>query len=400
MSKVWLITLHQFGEEVFKRGFLIALVSLPLFLGVSIGAGYLAVQLEDETVDLGYVDEAGALRHMPSDPESYDVRPQAFATDADARAALEEGRIQSYYRLASDFSATGQAELIYRERPPWDARRYFLDALRLNLLAEKSPELTERAIEGPTITFRSAEDDRVYPNGDPSAGSVVTIVAAVVFVFAILSASGMMMQAVVGEKENRTMEIVLTSVSAGQMMTGKIVGIAAVALTQFVVWIACLVGAIWVAGNVLQVTWFQDVSPAWMDLLKLAAIAGPAFLFITASMTAVGGAMVETQEAQQLGGLLYLFLFVPVYMIVPIIGNPDGAVATVLGLLPITSVMTNAMRMMVWTVPVPQIAASAAISLVSAAGMVWLAGRALRIGMLRYGRRLKLRELFGQAARR
>ena len=398
MSKVWLIARHQYRDEVFKRGFLIALLSLPLFLGVSIGAGYLAASLEDETTRLGYVDDVRLLLRMPGRPEDYDVQVTPFETAADARAALADGTIDAFYVLPADYADTGRGELVYRKPPPWDARQYFRDALRLNLLADRPQDVQERAIAGPQVTFRAAEIDRQYPGGGPSAGNIVPLIVAVVFVFVILSTSGLMMQAVVREKENRTMEIILTSTSAGQMMNGKIIGIVGIALTQLLVWVACLVAAVWAGAHVLNIAWLQDVNPIRSDLLKLAAVSIPSFLFITAVMTTIGSTMVETQDAQQLGGLLYLFLFLPFYLILPITQNPNGGIAITLSLLPITSVMTNAMRMVLWDIPVSQIAASAAVSLASGALMVWVAGKALRIGMLRYGKRIKLRELFGAGA--
>jgi ABC-2 type transport system permease protein len=243
------------------------------------------------------------------------------------------------------------------------------------------------------VNFRAENHGREYPGGDPSAGSIVPLITAVVFIFVILSTSGLMTDAVVREKENRTMEIVLTSVSPGQMMTGKILGIGATALTQLVVWVLCLVGAVWLAANVLDVEWVQNVTPVWTDLLKLAAIAAPTFLLIAAVMATIGSTIAEPQEAQQLGGLLFLLLFSPIYLIIPIMQNPNGGLALALSLVPVTSVLANAMRMISYNVPVAQVAAASGIGFLAAGVMIWVAGKALRVGMLRYGRRVRLREV-------
>jgi ABC-2 type transport system permease protein len=189
----------------------------------------------------------------------------------------------------------------------------------------------------------------------------------------------------------------VSSVSPLQMMAGKIAGALAIAALQLLVWVVCLVAALWLGGSVLDITWMQGIRPNWRDLLMAVVVAVPTFAFIAALMTALGSTLVESQEAQQAGGLFFIPLFLPVYLVVPITQNPGGALSLGLSFFPLTSVTTIALRSILVEVPAWQVAVSAAISLVCAVLMVWLAAKAFRANMLRYGQRLRWREIFGRS---
>jgi len=392
MSKVWLIAQHQFRQEVSKLSFLLVLFSMPLFLTLTIGLVYLLSRLEEESTTLGYVDQAGLLVETLAEPEEYDVRLVAFDTPEAARAALEAEQIEAYYVLPADYAGTHQAELVYFEPPDLHARHYFRNVVRLNLMAGQPPAVVERTLSGANVTVRVTEWNR-----ELSAGQfVVPLIAAAIFAFLVLTTSSYMMEVVVEEKENRTMEIVMSSVSPAQMMAGKIIGALGIALMQLVVWVAFLVGAAWLGGNVLEMSWLQDITPNWRDILMIVIVALPSYLCIAALMTLVGSTLVESQEVQQAGGLFMLPLFLPLYLLVPITENLNGPLSLGLSFFPVTSVVTISIRSMLMAIPAWQIALSAAIALASGAGMVWLAGKAFRMSMLRYGQRLQWRELFAR----
>jgi ABC-2 type transport system permease protein len=109
--------------------------------------------------------------------------------------------------------------------------------------------------------------------------------------------------------------------------------------------------------------------------------------------------MVDNQEAQQLGGLSFVVLFLPVYLAVPLIQNPNGLLALAFSLFPPTAVVTIAMRSLLLEVPAWQIALAAGVALASGVGTVWLAGKTFRLSMLRYGQRLRPRDLLTRRSR-
>jgi ABC-2 type transport system permease protein len=212
MAKVWLIAQHHFFQEVRKRTFIIVLFSLPLFLAVSVGAGYLAASLEDESATLGYVDQAGLLANTTEASGNDQVRLVAFDTPEAARQALESGRIDAYYALTGN-ARTRRADLVFFKPPEYEVTSYFDDVVRRGLLADQPPAVVERVLSGPKVTVRAVEQHRDFPSGGPGASQMLLVIVASIFAFLVMTTSGYMMEVVVAEKENRTMEIVASSVS-------------------------------------------------------------------------------------------------------------------------------------------------------------------------------------------
>jgi len=399
MSKVWLIVERHFRQEVLTRSFLIVLFSMPLFLSFTIGLGYLTTRLERKSTKLGYVDQAGLVVSTQVPAGRDEVKLLPLQTREAAQAALEAGQIAAYYVLPADYRQSHKAELVYFLPPPYSASSYFQDVVRRNLLADQPPAVVERALSGANVTVQAIKSHRYYPDGGPGAGQFVPLIASAIFAFLVLTTSGYMMEVLVREKENRTVEVIFTSVSPSQMMAGKIIGTLGIALLQLTVWAVCLAGAVWLGSHVLEISWLQNIHLNWRDLLLILAVALPTYLFIAALMTMIGTTLVESQEVQQVGPLLFLLLLLPIYLVIPLVQNANAPLAIGMSLFPITSVMTLAMRSILWEVPLWQFALAAAIALTCGIATIWLAGKAFRLGMLRYGQRLTWRELTGSLER-
>lgn len=394
--KVWLIAQYHFLQEARKRSFLVLLFALPLFLAFSAGMGYVFSLVHNQRTTLGYVDPAGLLADPDVGPEEPDVTLVRFETEADAHGALESGEIDAYYLLPAEGAppAGRPASLVYFEAPPWTAARYFENLVRRNHMAGQPALLTERLISGASVTVRATKSSREFPNGDPTVAHFLPLIAAAILSFLVLTTFGYLGEAVVAEKENRTMEVVITSVSAGRLMAGKILGGVGIALLQLLVWLACLLLFVFVGGTVLGIEWLQNVDPNWRDVALVVLVALPVYLLLAALTTVVGATLVEAQEVQQLGGLVFFLLFLPVYLLVPLVQNPNSPLALAFSFFPLTSVATIALRSLLVEVPAWQAGVAAAIALACALLMVWLAGKAFRLSMLRYGQRVRWRELF------
>ncbi len=393
MSRIWLIAEQQFRKEVLKRGFIIAVLSLPLFILLSVGMGFLFSNLDKTTTTVGYVDEVNLLVQPLPLSDDNELALVAFSTVGEARAALEADRIDAYLVLPADYEQTERANLVFFTPPPYSVTRYFQDWVRLNLLSEQSPALVERIMERPTISIESTSTGRVYPAGGPTFGMFVPLITAALFAFMIMIAGGSMMTSVVEEKENRTMEVVVTSVSPAQMMAGKILGVVAMAVLLLSVWVAVFFLAVWIAGSVMEIGWMQSIDVQWRDVGLLALVAMPTMLLLAAFTTMLGATLVDSQEAEQVGPLLFMCLFIPLYLIVPIAQDANGVLAQVLSFIPIAGLSTLALRSLFFVVPAWQYVAAAAVALSFALVLVWLAGRAYRASMLRYGQRLRLSEI-------
>jgi ABC-2 type transport system permease protein len=400
MSKLWRIALYEYQRNVFKRSFLLALLSVPLLMGVNVGVGLLIESLRNDNSPVGYVDHAGLFADPIPVPVTGSGKPvhfTPFQTEEDARAALEAGDVQAYYIVAADYLETKDIGLFYLQEPGRNATRQFYDFIQINLLADYPAAIARRAaLIGDSVTVRSLDGRRQVPGGGPTFGIIMPLLIGFAFLFLLLMSSGYLMQAVVDEKENRTMEILVTSVSPFEFIGGKVLGIVAISLTQLIAWTAVSVLAIAIAGR-LGIGWFQNPSLDWGPLLATIALAIPSYVLASALMTAVGATVTSAQESQSAGALFFVLHLSPMWLAWAIVKTPNATLATTLSFLPFTSLMTVTLRNIFGAVPLWQIAASIAIQTACAVGALWIAGRALRLGMLRYGQRLNVREILSGA---
>ncbi len=398
MSKLWSVAWHEYRRNVFKKSFILALLSVPLLIGVNIGLIAFMVSRENHNLPLGYVDHAGLLADpiaAPVGPSEEAIELISFETEDEAREALESKEIQAYYVVTPDYFETSGADLFYLKEPGENASRQFYDFIRANLVVDQPPEIAIRAAEGSNIIVRTPDGSREF-RGGPTLGAVLPVLLSIAFIFLVLMSSGYLMGAVVEEKENRTMEVLITSLSPSKLIGAKVLGIVAIGLTQMAAWLLVGVLAVLIGGQLLGIGWFQNPGLDWPSILKVVAIAIPSYVLASALMTAIGCTVAQAQEGQQIGALFFMLFMIPLYAIMLIGETPNAAPSVVLTLLPFTSLMTMGFRSLFSVVPLWQVAASVAIQMTCAAGALWLAGRAFRLGMLRYGQRLSLREILGR----
>lgn len=396
MNKTLVVAVEQIRRTVLKRSFIFVLLSLPAFLALMIGPAVLLENANRSDLPVGYLDQPGLLAEARTPPageseEQFELR--AFANEAAARQALEAGEIQAYYRLPADFADQHQLTVVYWKRPASEVSSQFVRYLRFNLLGALPDAQAWRAVEGSQLAIRNPKGTRVFPTGAPPLRAVLPVALGLAFGALLVTGGSAVMGGVVEEKGNRTMEVMLTSISPGRLVTGKLIGIVLSNLLQLVVWVVLGTLAIKLAGDSFGWTWFENPQPDWTSLLSVAVVAVPSYLFASALMFMLGSTVIDGPEGQSLGSILLMVLMVPVYALVAIASNPQGGLAVTLSLLPMTSILTIAIRNMLVVVPAWQIGLSAAIQIGLAVVAVWLAGRAFRLGMLRYGQRLRLGEL-------
>ena len=389
MERVWLIAEQQFRHEVLKKSFLIALVSLPLFMAVTIGLGALGAKLATDT-KLGYVDAAGFIRQLPETSASKGVELVAFDSRQAAQAALENNQVDAYFVVPMGYPAEPKIELVYAKAPRWETTQVFDRALRLNLLAGQDPQVVARVLAGPTVDVEAIEQGRTFGASGPTASDALPVIFAFVLGGLILTISSTLMEALVAERENRVIEVMVTSVSTGRMMAGKILGVLGMGAVLLAAWLGMLVVALWLGGSVLDVSWMQGIEVNWRDLAWLGLVMLPSLLFASALMVIIGTMLADTQDTQQIGALFAIFYFAPIYLIIVFAQHPNGPVSLGFSLFPMTSVTTLAMRSIFVEVPTTQFLAAAAVGIVGGLLLVWLAGRTLRANMLRYGQELRL----------
>jgi ABC-2 type transport system permease protein len=166
-----------------------------------------------------------------------------------ALAALQRGEIQAFFVIPSTYPATLNTELYTSQGTLGSAAWGDFDKfVRESLVAGLAVDTQQRLLNGPSITVHDISNGREF-NEDAIINIILPIAGGLFFMFAISMASGYMVQIVTDEKESRTMEVLLTSLTPAQLLGGKSLGLLAAALTQLFVYILAAVVGLMIAAN-------------------------------------------------------------------------------------------------------------------------------------------------------
>ena len=392
MRNLWLVAKHEYRGTVVRRGFLIMTIAIPLGMAALIALGILVESMGADNRPIGYVDysgtlDPGLLASLPDDNGHTQIL--SFADEELAITALEGEEIQALFVLPAEYPQTLHSDLYYLEDPPGgDAWGDFDDFVRVNLLSDMPEEMQELLLEGPDIAVYDLASNREF-----SEASIINVVMPFVvtffFIFATMSGAGYMLGVVAGEKENRTVEVMVTSVTPVQLIGGKAAGLLAASLTQLAIYVvAAVVGLIVAAQYVPEI---QQLEVPWLYLGVMVLFFLPTYALISAVMIAVGAAVTDLQQGQQFAGLLNLFFMLPLFLLVLLFKDPGGPLMVFFTLLPTTSFMTISLRWGLGTVPLWQIGVAWVLLVATTVFMIWAAARVFRVGMLRYGQPLNFK---------
>lgn len=396
MKKLFYVARFEFVRHVMRRGFIFAVVGLPaIFIAIAVLIALFFGGNADEP--LGVVDQSGLLLDLDSYTSVDEEEPPIFgyADETAARTALENEEIQAFFVVPPDYLASGRVTVYHHGNPNDVIYDAFDNYAQASLLQDSDPAVASRFTEG-AVDFDfislASEDKQANP-----LEAILPFLFGFMIVMAIFTTGGYLLQAVVDEKENRTMEILATSVKPEYMMIGKIIGLVALGLVQL---------TIWAAGAAAIIFYFRGRVPELAELsfpTEMAVLALlwflPFYLVIASLWTAIGLMVTEVSEGQQAMGIMSLLTMSPLWLLVVFIESPNSPLAVAFTLIPFTAPLTVLMRQVSNNVPFWQLALSWGILVLTAALGMLAVSRLLRIGMLRYGKRVTLRELAHQLRR-
>ncbi|MCX5652408.1 MAG: ABC transporter permease [Planctomycetota bacterium] len=203
----------------------------------------------------------------------------------------------------------------------------------------------------------------------------------------VFTSANYLLTTTIEEKSNKVMEVLLAAASPMQLLVGKILGYAAISAVMLVMY-----GGLGIAG--LSAAAMLDLVP-FTHLLYLVLFFVMGYLMVAAMMSAVGSAVSDLREAQSLVGPVMMVLIVPVALWLPIVENPNGMLATVTSYIPPATPFVMIMRLTAATEPIPlwQTITATLWGFVCAIGMMWLAARIFRVGVLMQGKPPSPKEL-------
>lgn len=396
MKKIWFAVRYEYSKTIRQKGFLLALFSLPLFIGLSVGLGMFMNSQENNSAAVGYVDNSGVLNDpipISNISERDRVEFVQFPQESQANEALESKIIQAYFILPEDFPENKDVGLFFYEEPGENSLWDFYDFLQLNLGSGSRAEIRNRLALGSDVILRTPDGLREFPDNNPSVNMFLPLIFSFGFILLLLISSGYLMSGFLEEKSNRTIELLITSLSPSQLVGSKLLTMLAIGMTMMATWILVGVMAAFVGGNYLDIAWLQDLHLNWRDILPVVAAGLPSYTFAAALMLSIGLIIGDNQEAESIGPLFFLVAFVPLWLILPIAKDINGTLALGLSSIPIASLLTIGFRSMFIQIPLWQVLVSLTIQIIFVAGALWLAVRTFRIGMLRSGKRIRWDEI-------
>jgi ABC-2 type transport system permease protein len=434
--KVRTVATFEFLAAVKRPGYLIATFGMPLFMaaygGIVAIPAYFVGQKEREPVVYGIVDDAGVLRlsgdraatggqPIPDEmrrtlqaagqgpaleraltSDNFVFRP--FPNEHEARTALAGRTLKGYFVIPAGYLGAGEIDAYSPDTFTFstsDARDAIADLLRERLVVERlDAETSARVLKPIARTRRFA----VTRTGEARDGGMlssivrlaVPLIFMILFLISVLMTSGYLMQGTATEKENKVVEVLLSSANPDEILAGKLLGLGGAGLLQISVWLSMLMAT---GLGVIPMLFSTRVDVPWLAL----AIAVPffivAFLFFGSLMLGTGSLGSNMREAQQLAMVWSLTAAAPMMMMMVLLREPNGTVAKVMSWIPFTAAplimlraTTDAASLAWWEI--------AGSFLVLVAG-TWVAlrvgARLFRIGLLSAGARPSLREIVRQA---
>ncbi len=396
MNKTLLLIKHEFIITIRRKAFIILTLAFPILALLGILAARIIPGMipPSTTVEkIGYVDKIGVFNEKVTQER---IELLQFNTEDKAKSALVNNEIKEYFVITPDYMSTAlfQRYTLKREiEPSSTTKTVSRDFLCNNLLKGSSADIIERAktpMNIASITLTATGE--VAPRQGGFVALILPYIFSILLLIALFFSSGYLLQGLGEEKENRVMEILLSSVSSGQLLAGKIIGLGAVGLVQIIIWLISANFLVRIAsssfGNILGAL---QVTPDFLILAVIYFILG--YLFLAVLYSGVGAVSSTAREGQQLSTLFVIPVLIPVYFMGLIMQFPENIVVKILTFIPFTAPITVIVRLGLSEIPIWELVVSILILILSIIGCFILTTKLFGTYLLMYGKRPDFKEI-------
>ena len=430
-SKIGIIIGREFNERVRKKSFILTTLLTPLLIvGLMVAPMLIMSYSEGEEKRIVVIDDSGIIAPYLQSNDEVRFEPMSITVE-DARKVFKE-----------HFAVLHIGKDVVNN--PAEVRMYTNESASI-MLEENIATIIEKAIESERLKAHNIENLpqilasikadvalQSFKNESSSgteeikssSSAVATVIAYVLsfmlYMFLIIYGA-MVMQSVIEEKNNRVLEVLVSSVHPFEMMLGKILGVALVAVLQIVIWIALIAcvgffvipllipedissmlemmrqGVAIEAGAdigllqaIMTLTDVQYLGTIFASLL-LFVVGG--FLLYAALFAAVGSAVDNVQDAQQLQLPITMPIILSLLIMITVINDPTSKVAFWCSMIPFTSPIVMMARIP-YEIPMWEIITSLVLLYATFIGAVWLASKIYRVGILIHGKKPTFKELY------
>lgn len=402
MKKLFLVFKHEYLRRVKTKGFVFAVISMPLVVILAIGLGVISARLQSNSLPIGYMDKSGIFTGavVPEDISNVVVPAvdiYAFDTKDMGIQALEDESIQAFFIIPKDYKTSGVITVLALKPAGDNAFSRIRNFITFNLISDKTLEIIERIERGSDYTVIALDGSRQANMRDWFV-VLFPFMVGMIFIIVINISGGYLMQSVVDEKENRTMEMIVTSVSPEELMIGKILGNLCVSLSQLLIWLLFAV----IGAASVEFIFGYGYAPVIMPihLVLLFGVILPGFILVAALMTLVGVTAASLREAQQVSILFTLPIVAPYWFAGAVLQNPNHPLSAFMSIFPLTAVITMPLRTAIAEVPNWQMLLTIILMCISAVLALILAAKVFRMSMLNYGKRMSFKEIWSKFTHR
>lgn len=423
MNKVWTILQREYLNIVKKKTFLISTFLVPIgfasiFVIQIIAAKF--VEKENYTVLIPETEVPAIVEKLtPGKSVTFEI---VDLPEESIKARIDTNKQELLLTISETLldKKNGTAVITGSRNPSQQAMDEIKDKLRDAIKEYKNEQvgITNEQLEATEfdldIQTRKVSGDKEIETNVMMATIIGYAVCFLMYMLMGIYGS-ILMQGVIEEKSNRIVEVIVSSVKPFQLLLGKVLAIASVGLTQFLLWIllsglvmfvmAPMMGGVdpqavsqpgmtQMDQNQAQEIVEQMMQFDWSVLWFFPFYFLGGFFLYGSLMAAAGSAVDNIQDAQQFTFPITIPMILPLLFVLNIIQNPNGVFAVVASMIPFFSPMSMLVRMSLTDVPWYEIVLSMAILVASFLACVWIAGRIYRTGVLMYGKKPSFKEIF------
>ena len=427
MNKIWLIIQREYNTRVRKKSFIVMTILGPLLFGSIFGFSvYMAARDSTDVHTIEVKDESGLFQGAFEDSETLRFTYTNLQLQ-EAKQQLDGSSNFGLLYIPEIDIRNPQGVTLYSERSPGIELKSKLERVLENRIQDL--KLDESQINRETLqalkTNVKLEEvniaDGTEKQGNTGLYIGIGYVASFLIYMFIFLYGAQIMRGVIEEKSSRILEVIISSVKPFQLMAGKIIGIAAVGLTQFLLWViltfTVYAGIMFVFGidaasmaemKGMPAAQGPEMNDTQMQVAEissaLAALNIPqllicfvfyflgGYLLYGALFAAVGSAVDSDADSQQFMLPISLPLVASIISLAAVLKDPNGSLAFWLSMIPFSSPVVMMMRIP-FGVPLWEILLSMGLLIVGFVFTSWLAGRIYRIGILMHGTKINYRVL-------
>ena len=414
MKNIILIAKREFFTQVKKKSFIILTLLTPLLIIVFGGVVSLMFQANETQMQISVIDKSGLFKDKLKSDQNIRYVFSSEETEKSLIKALETTEEMNGVMIIPKkdiHELDNSIEVLTNKNLSNEARKNIagniseiIKAEKINALGISTAQIEDlnKGVNLHVVNILEKEKKQdSFLVGVKSGLSIFLMYC--VFTF-IMMYGIRVMRSVLEEKNNRVVEILISSVKPFELMMGKILGVTGVALVQFGVWVVMIFASVMTLGS-SNVGMVSGVAEVQMVLSALSQINYGLILFVfviyfllgylfySAMYAAIGSAVDNETETQQFTLFAILPMMLGFYGSITIMNNPDGPMSFWLSMIPFTSPIAMLARIP-FDVPIWELVLSIVILLVSTLGMVFIASKIYRVGILMYGNKVTLKELW------